>query len=59
MSDNYKALELKSILKNNIGQGLVEYALILVLIAIVVMTAVKSLGNSVSTTVSSVNQGMQ
>jgi len=32
--------------RNNRGQGLVEYALILVLIAIVVMAAVRGIGTS-------------
>jgi pilus assembly protein Flp/PilA len=46
----------RALLKNKKGQGLVEYALILVLIAVVVITAVKTLGtstNSVFTTVGS------
>lgn len=36
----------KSTLKNSKGQGLVEYALILVLIALVVMVAVKGVGTT-------------
>ena len=35
-----------SILTNDEGQGLVEYALIIALIAIVVMAALRALGNS-------------
>jgi len=40
------------------GQGLVEYALILVLIAIVVITAVKSVGSKTSSTFSAINSSM-
>ena len=43
------------VLKNNKGQGLVEYALILVLIAIVVITAVTSVGTATSQTFSTIN----
>ncbi|WP_085811697.1 Flp family type IVb pilin [Geoanaerobacter pelophilus] len=35
----------KQLLKNTNGQGLVEYALILVLVAIVVIAALKSIGS--------------
>ena len=41
------------------GQGLVEYALILVLIAIVVIGILTVLGRRVSTVFSSVNSGLQ
>ena len=40
------------------GQGLVEYALILVLIAIVVIGILTLLGNKVSQVFSSVNSGL-
>jgi pilus assembly protein Flp/PilA len=40
------------------GQGLVEYALILVLIAIVVIGILTVLGNRVSTIFSQVNSGL-
>lgn len=40
------------------GQGLVEYALILVLIAIVVIGILTVLGDRVSTVFSKVNEGM-
>jgi pilus assembly protein Flp/PilA len=40
------------------GQGLVEYALILVLIAIVVIAILTVLGNRVSTVFSQVNSGL-
>lgn len=40
------------------GQGLVEYALILVLIAIVVIVAMRVLGSKVSTTFGSVNSAL-
>ena len=41
------------------GQGLVEYALILVLIAIVVIGILSMLGKRVSTVFSTVNSGLQ
>ncbi len=41
------------------GQGLVEYALILVLIAIVVIGIVTVLGKQVSTVFSNVNSGLK
>ena len=44
--------------KDNKGQGLVEYALILVLIAIVVIGVLSLLGGKVSTVFSSINSGL-
>src|SRR6266542_1930638 len=41
------------------GQGLVEYALILVLIAIVVIGVLSLLGGKVSTAFSTINSGLQ
>ncbi len=41
------------------GQGLVEYALILVLIAIVVIGILTVLGNKVSTVFSTINSGLK
>lgn len=46
------------VLRNEKGQGLVEYALILVLIAVVVIAAVKSVGTTASSTFSNVNTQM-
>ncbi|HBG07415.1 MAG: hypothetical protein A2075_00950 [Geobacteraceae bacterium GWC2_58_44] len=46
-------------LKEDKGQGLVEYALILVLIAIVVMAAVKGLGTTTNSAFSKINSGLQ
>jgi len=40
------------------GQGLVEYALILVLIAIVVIVILTVLGNQVSTIFSTISEGL-
>ena len=40
------------------GQGLVEYALILVLIAIVVIVILTFLGNQVSSTFSKISSGL-
>jgi len=44
--------------RNSKGQGLVEYALILMLIAIVVIVAVKGVGSSTSSSFSSVNSSI-
>ncbi len=41
------------------GQGLVEYALILVLIAIVVIGILTTLGGKVSTVFSNINSGLK
>lgn len=46
-------------LKNEKGQGLVEYALILVLIAIVVIIAMQVLGRSTSNTFTEVGSTIQ
>jgi pilus assembly protein Flp/PilA len=45
-------------LRNEKGQGLVEYALILVLIAIVVIAAVKGVGSSTNSVFSTINSGI-
>jgi pilus assembly protein Flp/PilA len=45
----------KDVLRNEKGQGLVEYALILVLIAIVAIAAVTNVGTSTKTTFSNIN----
>lgn len=42
-------------LKNEEGQGLVEYALILVLIAIVVIVAVRGIGSQANSAFSKIN----
>lgn len=52
---NDKALQ---VFRNEEGQGLVEYALILVLIAIVVIAAIKNVGSSTNTTFSTINSGL-
>jgi pilus assembly protein Flp/PilA len=49
--------KVKRIIKSRSGQGLVEYALILVLIAIVVIAAVKGIGSSTNSVFSTVNSG--
>lgn len=49
----------QSVVRNEKGQGLVEYALILVLIAIVVIAAVKSVGSTTSSTFSNINAQMK
>ena len=49
---------LRSFFAKEDGQGLVEYALILVLIAIVVIGILSLLGGKVSTVFSSINSGL-
>jgi pilus assembly protein Flp/PilA len=49
---------LRSFFAKEDGQGLVEYALILVLIAIVVIGILTLLGNKVSTVFSNINSGL-
>ena len=46
------------VLRNEEGQGLVEYALILVLIAVVVIAAVITVGTSTSSTFTQINGQM-
>ena len=50
---------LRSFFAKEDGQGLVEYALILVLIAIVVIGILTVLGGKVSTVFSSINSGLK
>jgi pilus assembly protein Flp/PilA len=50
---------LRSFFAKEDGQGLVEYALILVLIAIVVIGILTVLGGRVSQVFSSINSGLQ
>lgn len=52
------AMLLSSKLKNEKGQTLVEYALILVLIVIVVIAAMKGIGTKTSTAFSQVNSAL-
>ena len=49
---------LRSFFAKEDGQGLVEYALILVLIAIVVIGILTVLGNKVSTVFSTISSGL-
>jgi len=49
---------LRSFFQREEGQGLVEYALILVLIAIVVIGILTLLGNKVSQVFSNINSGL-
>jgi pilus assembly protein Flp/PilA len=49
---------LRSFFAKEEGQGLVEYALILVLIAIVVIGILSLLGNQVSTVFSNISSGL-
>lgn len=49
----------KDYMKDEEGQTLVEYALILVLIAIVVLLMLAGVGTSVNTTFSTVNSALQ
>jgi pilus assembly protein Flp/PilA len=50
---------LRSLFAKEAGQGLVEYALILVLIAIVVIGILTVLGGKVSQVFSSINSGLK
>jgi pilus assembly protein Flp/PilA len=48
----------KQLVKNEKGQGLVEYALILVLIAVVVIAAVTTIGTRTKTVMSTVGSSL-
>ena len=52
--EKIKGMAMRMLTKEN-GQGLVEYALILVLVAIVVMLGLKSVGQSTSSAFNHVN----
>ena len=47
------------VLRDKNGQGLVEYALILALIAVVVLLAIKGVGVSANSKWSMINSGLQ
>ena len=51
--------KIKNYLDNEEGQALVEYALILVLIAIVVIVMLTGMGKSVNNTFSTVNSALK
>jgi pilus assembly protein Flp/PilA len=53
------ARKMKKVLKSTRGQGLVEYALILVLIAVTVIVAVRTVGNTTKTVFENVNTNMK
>ena len=61
MSSHLKKLygKCKKMVRNQRGQGLVEYALILVLIAIVVITGIQTLGNTTSSVFSNVTNELK
>jgi pilus assembly protein Flp/PilA len=50
---------LRSFFAKEDGQGLVEYALILVLIAVVVIAVLTALGGKVNTVFTSINSGLK
>ncbi len=50
---------LKSFIAKEEGQGLVEYALILVLIAVVVIVILSAVGTRVTSTFSTINSAMK
>jgi len=50
--------QLKAILKDEQGQGLVEYGLILGLVAVVCITATKTLGTKVNSTLTTAGNGL-
>lgn len=49
----------KQILRNNNGQGLVEYALILVLVAIVVIASLRSMGTEIDEKFSAISEHIE
>ena len=49
---------LKQLLRDEEGQGMVEYGIILALIAVVVIGAVKTLGSKTNDTYNHINQEM-
>lgn len=53
-----KRRSLSQILQDSGGQGLVEYALILVLIAVIVIAALQNVGSSANTGFSTINSAM-
>lgn len=55
----YHLERMKDAYKSEEGQGLVEYALILVLIAIVVILMLTGMGQNVNTTFSKVNSALE
>ncbi|MGD1019908.1 MAG: Flp family type IVb pilin [Verrucomicrobiia bacterium] len=50
--------KLYRVVKSRTGQGLVEYALILALIAVVAVLVLQGLGNHINNTLSSVNTNL-
>jgi pilus assembly protein Flp/PilA len=57
-SDRLRAICRRSALSGERGQGMVEYALILVLIAVVVIVILTVVGNQVSNVFSNVSSGL-
>jgi pilus assembly protein Flp/PilA len=57
-SDRLRAICRRSALSGERGQGMVEYALILVLIAVVVIVILTVVGNQVSNVFSNVSGGL-
>lgn len=50
---------MKNFLKNEAGQGMVEYGLIIALIAVVVIVAVRTLGTSTNGVFQEINNGLK
>ena len=50
---------MKNFLKNEAGQGMVEYGLIIALIAVVVIVAVKTLGTNTNAAFEKINDGLK
>jgi len=50
--------KVKGFMKNEEGQGLVEYALILALVALLVIVALRFLGNTVANTYNNIGNAM-
>ena len=49
---------MKNFLKNEAGQGMVEYGLIIALVAVVVIVAVKALGTNTNAAFEKINTGL-
>ena len=58
MTKKIPSVSILNVLRDSKGQGLVEYALILVLIAVVVIAAVKGIGSQANSTFSSIGSSM-
>jgi len=56
---NKEKHHMKNFLKNEAGQGMVEYGLIIALVAVVVIVAVKALGTNTSAAFNKINDELK